>query len=101
MQNGEKVLLRSCIKIHWRWNRNLPFLLRKICKFLILFPGGMNFSKFHNHYWTSDGVIKSFHLDIPNSIAEIQLSVHKREMGKALSNSSNDKELLPCNVRLT
>jgi hypothetical protein len=61
----------------------------------------MNFSKFNNLYWTRDGVIKSFHLDIPNSIAEIELSVHKREIGKALSNSTNDKELLPCNVRLT
>ena len=61
----------------------------------------MNFSKFNNHYWTPDGVIKSFHLDVPKSIAEIELSVHKREIGKALSNSTNDKELLPCNVRLT
>ena len=61
----------------------------------------MNFSKFNNHYWTPDGVIKSFHLDVPNSIAEIELSVHKREIGKALSNSTNDKELVPCTVRLT
>ena len=61
----------------------------------------MNFSKFHKHYWTNDGVIKSFRLDIPNSIVEIELSVRKREIRKALSNSTNDHELVPCTLRLT
>ena len=62
---------------------------------------GMNFSKLHNQYWTHDGVIKSFRLDIANSIAEIELSIRKKETNKQSSNSTNDKELVPCTLRLT
>jgi len=61
----------------------------------------MNFSKFHNHYWAHDGVIKSFHLDIQNSTVEIELSVRKMGNGKELSGPIDDKELVPCCLRLT
>jgi len=61
----------------------------------------MNFSKFRSHYWTHDGLIKSFRLDISNNIVEIELSVRKMENGKALPNQIDDNEMVPCSLRLT
>ncbi|HWI91710.1 MAG TPA: hypothetical protein VNT20_10570 [Flavisolibacter sp.] len=42
----------------------------------------MNFSKFLEDYWTSDGRIKSFHLDVGNNRAEIGLLIKRVIYGK-------------------
>ena len=57
----------------------------------------MNISKFHQHYWTHDGRIKSFRLDIQSNAVEIELLVKKLN-GKG---QINEKDLIPCTLKLT
>jgi hypothetical protein len=59
----------------------------------------MNISKFHQHYRTHDGRIKSFHLDIENNVAEIELFV-KRIITPGKGRIS-EEDLIPCTLKLT
>ena len=58
----------------------------------------MDVHQIHEHYWLSEGAIKSFHLDIQNNTAEIELSVRRCAKGK----KQGPITLLdPCVLRLT
>ncbi|HEV8272624.1 MAG TPA: hypothetical protein VGQ04_15035 [Chitinophagaceae bacterium] len=61
----------------------------------------MNIHQLHEHYWLNGGAIKSFHLDIQNNTAEIQLSVSRHINGKLLVGQINEKDLVPCIIKLT
>jgi hypothetical protein len=60
----------------------------------------MNIHELHENYWFQDGAIKSFHLDVQNNIAAIELSVRRHPNGKLLGRI-NEKDLVPCTIRLT
>lgn len=58
----------------------------------------MNISKLHQHYWTHDGRIKSFCLNIENNTAEIELLVKRiTTPGKGRIYEEN---LVPCTIKL-
>jgi hypothetical protein len=61
----------------------------------------MYIDQLHEKYWFHDGAIKSFHLDIENNTAEIELFVRRHRSNKKLSGQIQEGELVPCTIRLT
>lgn len=58
----------------------------------------MNISDFHKHYWTHNGRIKSFRLDVEKSTVEIELAINRIiPPGKV---EIQEKDLTPCIVKL-
>lgn len=61
----------------------------------------MNIHQLHEHYWLIGGSIKAFHLDIQNNTAEIELLVSRHINGKLLVGQINERDMVPCTIRLT
>ena len=61
----------------------------------------MNIHQLHEYYWFNGGAIKSFHLDIQNNAAEIELLVSRHTNRKLLGGQINERDLVPCSVTLT
>lgn len=47
------------------------------------------------------GSIKALHLDIQNNTAEIELLVSRHINGELLVGQSNERDMVPCAIRLT
>jgi len=60
----------------------------------------MNIHQLHEHYWLPGGSIKAFTLDIQNNTAEIELSVSRHTDGKLLVGQINEREMVPCTIRI-
>lgn len=61
----------------------------------------MNILQLHEYYWLHSGSIKVFHLDIQNNTAEIELLVSRFINRKLLAGQINEKDKVPCTLRLT
>jgi len=61
----------------------------------------MNIHQLHEYYWLHGGAIRSFHLDIQNNTAEIELLVSRDSNGKLLVGQLNERDMVPCTIRLT
>jgi hypothetical protein len=61
----------------------------------------MNIHQLHEYYWLNGGLIKVFHLDIQNNTAEIELLVSRHTNRELLVGQINEKDLVPCTIRLT
>lgn len=61
----------------------------------------MNIHQLHEYYSLIAGSIKSFHLDIQHNTAEIELLVSRHINRKLLVGQINERDLVPCIVRLT
>ena len=61
----------------------------------------MNIHQLHEYYSLNGGAIKSFHLDIQNNTAEIELLVSRDSNGKLLVGRLNENDMVPCTIRLT
>lgn len=61
----------------------------------------MNIHQLHEYYWLNGGAIKSFHLDIQSNTAEIELLVSRHINRKLLVGQIDQRDLVPCIVRLT
>jgi len=61
----------------------------------------MDFRQILERFWFHGGAIKSFHLDIPNNLAEIELSLKRHIDGKLLIGEIKESELVPVILRLT
>ena len=61
----------------------------------------MNILQLHEHYWLNGGSIKAFQMDIQNNIAEIELLVGRHTHGKLLIGQINERDIVPCTIRLT
>lgn len=59
----------------------------------------LNINDLRKHYWFHDGSIKSFHLDITNNTAEIQLLIKRHITGK-LRGQIHEGDLVPCTLKL-
>src|SRR5687768_14291901 len=57
-----------------------------------------NIYQLHDQYWFHDGAVKSFHLDVRNSRAEIELLVSR--IRKGYSSPLRKEDLLPCTLQM-
>jgi hypothetical protein len=60
----------------------------------------MEFVLLHKYYWFIDGSIKSFHIDVQNSSASIDLVVRRYRNGK-IPVQVKEEDLVTCTLRLT
>ena len=59
----------------------------------------MNISDFHRHYWTHNGRVKSFRLDVEKNTIEIELEAKRiTSLGKG---QVHEKDFTSCIVKLT
>ena len=59
----------------------------------------MDISELLKYYWFFGGSIKSFHLDIPNNTAEIQILV-KRDINRHYLGRVEEKNMMPCTLSI-